>query len=274
MTRPSIGVFDSGVGGLSVLLEIQQRLPGVSLVYFADQRHVPYGSRSLHEVQSLSHGITRFLLEQDCRLIVVACNTASAAALHALRSDFPATPFVGMEPAVKPAAERSETRKVAVLATPATFQGALFASVVDRFANGVEVAEIIAPGLVELIEAGETASEAVDSVLLPALETAIAKGVDTVVLACTHYSFVIPAILRILGPGVEVIDPAPAVAQQTERLWESQGFLEKNPAGTNIRYVTSGDPSAFRSSLLKLVGDEEDVEPASWEAGSLVARQN
>ena len=165
-------------------------------MYFADQSHIPYGSRSLDDVQALSEGITRFLLEQGCELIVVACNTASAAALHVLRSSFSATPFVGMEPAVKPAAERSESRRVAVLATPATFQGELFSSVVDRFAHGIELVEIIAPGLVELIEDGQTASEEVDSVLMASLEPARSRGIDTLVLACTHYSFVIPAITQ------------------------------------------------------------------------------
>lgn len=292
MTRPSIGVFDSGVGGLSVLREIQRRLPNVPLVYFADQRHVPYGSRSLDAVQALSEEITRFLLELGCGLVVVACNTASAAALRALRSSFPGTPFVGMEPAVKPAAERTETRKVAVLATPATFQGVLFASVVDRFARGVEVVEIVAPGLVELIEAGQTASERVDSILIRSLSPATDQGIDTLVLACTHYSFVIPSIQRILGPTVTVIDPSPAIARQSERLWVSRGRDESTQKGTGTqggtgtqkgtstlkgtgtRYVTSGDPSVFRSSLFKLVGDKGDAEPASWEAGSLNLRGN
>ena len=263
MTRPSIGIFDSGVGGLSVLREIRHRLPEEPLVYFADQKHVPYGSRSLDKVQALSEGITHFLLEQACGLVVVACNTASAAALRSLRSSFPATAFVGMEPAVKPAAERTETRKVAVLATPATFQGVLFASVVDRFAHEVEVVEIVAPGLVELIEAGQTTSEAVDSALSRSLGSAVDQGIDTLVLACTHYSFVIPSIQRILGPTVTVIDPAPAIARQTERLWESQR------SNASIRYITSGDPGAFRSSLFKLIGDEGDAEPASWVDGSL-----
>ncbi len=286
MTQPSIGVFDSGVGGLSVLREIEQRLPNESLVYFADQKHVPYGSRSLDDVRELSGGISRLLLEQGCKLVVVACNTASAAALKALRSSFPDTPFVGMEPAVKPAAERSETGKVAVLATPATFQGALFASVVDRFAHGVDVVEIIAPGLVELIEDGQTASEAVESILLESLEPTKSQGIDTLVLACTHYSFVIPAIQRILGPAVSVIDPAPAIAVQTERLWVRQKrdgdthagtsthTSTGTQAGTSIRYITSGNPQAFRRSLLKLIEDEGTAQAASWEAGSLVLRGN
>ena len=292
MTQPSIGVFDSGVGGLSVLRDMKQRLPNEPFVYFADQKNVPYGSRSLDDVRELSEGITRLLIEQGCTLVVVACNTASAAALKALRSGFPDTPFVGMEPAVKPAAERSETGKVAVLATPATFQGALFASVVDRFAHGVDVVEIIAPGLVELIEDGQTASEAVDSILLASLGPAISQGIDTLVLACTHYSFVIPAIQRILGPEVSVIDPSPAVAMQTDRLWGAQKHDGETPAGTStpaststqagtgtqagtsIRYITSGNPQAFRRSLLKLNEDEGTTQAASWEAGSLVLRGN
>ena len=280
MTQPSIGVFDSGVGGLSVLREIAQRLPNASLVYFADQKHVPYGSRSLDDVLELSEGITRLLLEQGCTLVVVACNTASAAALKGLRSSSPDTPFVGMEPAVKPAAERSETGKVAVLATSATFQGALFASVVDRFAHGMDVVEIIAPGLVELIEDGQTASETVDSILLASLEPAKSQGIDTLVLACTHYSFVIPAIQNILGPAIRVIDPAPAVAMQTVKLWGQQKrdgdtyAGTGTQAGTNIRYITSGNPQAFRRSLLKLIEDEGTAQAASWEAGSLVLRGN
>ncbi|MFQ5944316.1 MAG: glutamate racemase [Anaerolineales bacterium] len=296
MTVPSIGVFDSGVGGLSVLHEIRRLLPHVSLVYFADQKHVPYGSRTLDEVQALSEGITRFLLKQECELVVVACNTASAAALHGLRSGFPDTQFVGMEPAVKPAAERTQTRKVGVLATPATFQGELFASVVDRFAHGVEVIEIIVPGLVELIEVGQTD---VETVLRDPLRSAVEQSIDTLVLACTHYSFVIPAIRRTLGSSVNVIDPAPAVARQTERLWESRLRSEgtsmhavhavspaasdsqksaDTPRGTargaSTRYITSGDPNAFLSALFTLVGDEGAAEPAKWEAGSLTLREN
>jgi glutamate racemase len=138
-SRAPIGVFDSGVGGLSVLKAIGQILPGEDLIFLADQAHVPYGSRSLGEVRAFAEEITRFLMSQGAKLIVVACNTASAAALHHLRQIFPQTPFVGMEPAVKPAAELTRSGVVGVLATPATFQGALYASVIERFANDVTV---------------------------------------------------------------------------------------------------------------------------------------
>lgn len=257
-----------------MLQEIRRRLPNQAVVYFADQHHVPYGSRSLEEVKALSEGITRFLLDQGCALIVVACNTASAAALYSLRSIFPETPFVGMEPAVKPAAERTETRKVAVLATPATFQGVLFESVVERFARGVDVTEVVAPGLVELIEIGQTESEQVEAVLRRSLEATVDQGIDTVVLACTHYSFVIPSIQRILGPTVTVIDPAPAIARQTARLWKDHELGTRTEAETSVRYLTSGRPKAFRSSFSMLIGDEINADPASWEAGSLQLRRS
>ena len=134
-----IGIFDSGVGGLSVLRAVREQMPNESIIYFGDQGHVPYGSRSMKQTQDLSEGITNFLLKQNAKIIVVACNTASAAALKYLRAKFPAVQFVGMEPAVKPAAEYTQTGKVGVLATPATFQGALYASVVERFASAVEL---------------------------------------------------------------------------------------------------------------------------------------
>src|SRR5512141_605928 len=150
-----IGVFDSGVGGLSVLRAIRELMPEESVIYFGDQGHVPYGPRPLQQVRDFSEGITRFLLDRHAKLIVVACNAASAAALSYLRESFPQIAFVGMEPAIKPAAEHTATGVVGVLATPATFQGALFASVVERFAGGVVLLKDACPGLVQQIEAGD-----------------------------------------------------------------------------------------------------------------------
>ena len=213
-----LGVFDSGVGGLSVLKAIRRLLPDEDGIFVADQAHVPYGPRPLAQVRSFSEEITRFLLSQGCKIIVVACNAASAAALHSLRQTFPQIPFVGMEPAVKPAAETSRSGIVGVLATPATFQGALYASVIERFAQGVTVLQHTCPGLVAQIEAGDLASGKTRAILQDALRPMLAQGIDTVVLGCTHYPFVIPLIEEISGPGVRVIDPAPAVARQVERL--------------------------------------------------------
>ncbi len=146
-----IGIFDSGVGGLSVLREIRSLMPNEHIIYFGDQIHVPYGARSMEQIQNFSEGITKFLLDHNAKIIVVACNTASAAALKYLREKFPDVQFVGMEPAVKPAAEKTQTKKVGVLATPATFQGALYASVVERFASDVEIFQNTCSGLVNQI---------------------------------------------------------------------------------------------------------------------------
>ena len=163
-TNP-IGVFDSGVGGLSVLRAMRVQMPDEAIIYFGDQGHVPYGPRSMEQIQSFSEGITKFLLNHDSKLIVVACNTASAAALAYLRGRFPDVSFVGMEPAVKPAAETTKTGKVGVLATPATFQGALYASVVERFGAGVELFQHTCPGLVRQIEKGDLDSNATRAIL-------------------------------------------------------------------------------------------------------------
>jgi len=163
----------------------------------------------MEQIQNFSEGITNFLFEQNAKLIVVACNTASAAALKFLRQKFPDVQFVGMEPAVKPAAEQTQTGKVGVLATPATFQGALYASVVERFAIGVELIQNTCPGLVQQIEQGNLSGEETRKILENALLPMLEKNIDTVVLGCTHYPFVIPLIQQIAGNNVRVIDPAP-----------------------------------------------------------------
>src|SRR5574340_671329 len=150
-----IGVFDSGVGGLSVLRSMRLLMPEEDILYFGDQAHVPYGARPMQQIQAFSEAITDYLLGQGAKIIVVACNTASAAALKSLRLEFPDVSFVGMEPAVKPAAEQTHTGVVGVLATPATFQGALYASVLERFASGVQVLQDTCPGLVAQIESGD-----------------------------------------------------------------------------------------------------------------------
>ena len=155
-----IGVFDSGVGGLSVVREIMALLPAQPIIYLADQAHAPYGQRPLTEIRALAEGIARFLLAEGAGVIVIACNTASAAALHGLREQFPTVPFVGMEPAVKPAVEHTRTGHVGVIATAATFQGELFASLLDRYAGRVAIHTQICPELVPLVEAGELDSPA------------------------------------------------------------------------------------------------------------------
>ena len=267
---PAIGLFDSGVGGLSVLRAISRQMPAQPVIYFGDQVHVPYGVRTLEEVRAFSMAITSFLLQQGACLIVVACNTASAAALHFLRQNFPEVPFVGMEPAVKPAVETTRSGVVGVLATPATFQSYLYASVVERFAQGVKVLEDPCPGLVGEIEKGNLDGVKTRAILERALQPMLAAGIDTVVMGCTHYPFVIPLIEKITGPAVRVIDPAPAVARQAGRLLEQHGWLSQEKAPALTRYITSGEPKAMADLLPVLIGVPSRVEKAGWENNSKI----
>lgn len=272
MPAVPIGVFDSGVGGLSVLRAIRRQLPAQPVIYLADQAHVPYGSRTLEEVRGFSEAITRFLLDQGARLIVVACNTASAAALHELRDRFPGVPFVGMEPAVKPAAEHTHTGVVGVIATPATFQGRLYASVVERFAHGVTILQDTVPGLVTAIENGQLDAPETRAILERALEPMLAQKIDTIVLGCTHFPFVIPLIQQIAGPGVRVIDPAPAVARQVERLLETYGWLANGELPAAVRYLTTGPRKPFEALLGRLMdAPDAAAEKLRWSRGTLHA---
>ncbi len=266
-----VGIFDSGVGGLSVLREIRRQMPGLPLVYFADQAHVPYGPLPLRQVQVFSEAVTRFLLEQGSRLVVVACNTASAAALKYLRRVFPETPFVGMEPAVKPATEQTRSGVVGILATPATFQGALYASLVERFAQNVTLLTDTCPGLVEEVEAGRLGGERAREILERALRPMLAQGADTIVLGCTHYPFTIPLIREIAGPQVRVIDPAPAVAHQTGRVLEGLGLLAGDQPAVPPRVITSGSPQALAELLPELLGESWPVEGAVWQENNLTS---
>jgi glutamate racemase len=259
-----IGIFDSGVGGLSVLRAIRMQMPEEPVIYFGDQGHIPYGPRPMEQIREFSEAITNFLLGRGAKIIVVACNTASAAALRYLREKFPQVQFVGMEPAVKPAAETTQTGRVGVLATPATFQGALYASVVERFANGVQLFQDTCPGLVQQIEQGNLSGLETRRILENALLPMLDRNIDTVVLGCTHYPFVIPLIQEIAGNKVRVIDPAPAVARQVKRLLEAGGLKNVSTARGRVRFYTSGNPDALRRLLPLLLGESGDVEGVEW----------
>jgi glutamate racemase len=271
--RAPIGIFDSGVGGLSVLREIRKQLPRERLIFLADQAHVPYGPRPLEQVRDFAEGITRYLLSQDAKLVVVACNAASAAALHHLRQIFPQVPFVGMEPAVKPAVEHTHSGIVGVLATPATFQGALYASVLERFAQGVIVLQDTCPGLVAQIEAGELDTPATRQILDRALQPMLAQGIDTVVLGCTHYPFVIPLIEEIVGEAVRVIDPAPAVARQVARVLVTDTIKTRDQIPGPARYLTTSESSHLQVLLEELIGETSQVEKLVWRDNQLELSQ-
>lgn len=251
-----IGVFDSGVGGLSVLTWVRAKLPDADLVYVGDRARAPYGERSLAEVERMSHEIADWLLAKGARCLVVACNTASAAALDSLRARHPEIPIVGMEPAVKPAAAGTRNGKVAVFATKATFQGRLFASVVSRFASGIEVIERACPGWVELVERGIVSGAVAEGALRVEIEPVVAAGADVVVLGCTHFSFLAPLISELSG--MDVIDPAPAVAAQVARVAADDG------GQGDLLLAASGDRAEFARLAAVLAGIEAPV--AAFEA--------
>jgi glutamate racemase len=203
------------------------------------------------------------------KIIVVACNTASAVALINLRESFPEIPFVGMEPAIKPAAENTKSGVVGVLATPATFQGGLYVSVVERFAENVTLLKSTCPGLVQQIEKGELEDQKTRAILESALHPMLEKGIDTIVLGCTHYPFVIPLIREIVGPGIRIIDPAPAVARQVKRVLDFHGIrgVGKKPGPPQL--FTSGDLISFKAVFPKLIFQECIIKQASWKEGNI-----
>ncbi|MFN2302640.1 MAG: glutamate racemase [Anaerolineales bacterium] len=269
-SKQPIGIFDSGVGGLSVMKAIRQVLPYENIIYFGDQAHIPYGPRPKEEIRKFSFEIAHFLLMHGAKLIVVACNTASAAALHALRHYFQEVPFVGMEPAVKPAAKLTQTGEVGVLATSTTFSGDLFTSLVERFAQDVHLHTSTCPGLVQQIEDGQVEEPITREILEQALKPMLEAGIDTIVMGCTHYPFVIPLIQTITGPNVHIIDPAPAIARQTNRLLKGNGLLNPTKEKGHTTFYTSGEPNKMSRLLPFLLGEDGDkVLPVRWSKGLL-----
>ena len=237
-----IGVFDSGVGGLTVLKEIVQQLPNHSYVYFADTKHCPYGPKGPDEIIRLSEIITKFLLDQGCTIIVVACNTATAAAIDYLRANFP-IPFVGMEPAVKPAALATKTKSIGVLATKGTFNGRLYRETTAKYAANINVSYQVGAGLVELVEQGKSQSKEASELLQTYIAPMLDEKIDHLVLGCTHYPFFIPVLKMILPEGVVIDNPAPAVAKQTARVLSEEAKEPHSGIGTepSVAFYTSGE---------------------------------
>jgi len=243
-----IGVFDSGVGGLSVLGEIQRLLPHESLLYVADCGHIPYGEKTPEYIRERSRLIAGFFREQGAKALVIACNTATVAAVADLRRDYPDWPLVGMEPAVKPAAAATRSGVVGVLATTGTLQSAKFAALLDRFAADVRVITQPCPGLVELIETGDLASPALRLLLQGYVDPLISAGCDTIILGCTHYPFLKPLLAQILAPEIILIDTGAAVARQLQRLLIERELLAEGDAKP-AQFWTSGDPEHLRNIL-------------------------
>lgn len=253
-----VGVFDSGVGGLSVLAEIRQLLPAETLHYIADCGHIPYGEKTPAFIRERCQLIAARLHAQGAKALVVACNTATVAAVADLRERYPRWPIVGMEPAVKPAAAATRNGRVGVLATTGTLQSAKFAALLDRFALGVQVVTQPCPGLVEQVERGDLHGPETRRLLQGFLEPLLTAECDTLILGCTHYPFLRPLLAELVPPEIILVDTGAAVARRLQSLLARDARLARGPAGLT-RIWTSGEPA-----------DLEAVLPQLWPAGAEV----
>ncbi len=258
MSQAPVGLFDSGVGGLSVLREVRARLPDEALLYVADSGHVPYGEKSPEFIRERSQKIAEFLLGQGAKALVLACNTATAAAVADLRERYPELPIVGMEPAVKPAAAATRSGVVGVLATTGTLKSAKFAALLDRFASDVRVITQPCPGLVEQIEAGELDAPLTRELLHGWVEPLLAEGCDTLILGCTHYPFIEPVLRELVPESVSLVDTGAAVARHLQVLLDTRGLRAVGPAAAT-RYWSSGDVQEMERALPKLLSELAEV---------------
>jgi len=253
-----VGVFDSGVGGLSVLAEIQRLLPNESLLYVADCGHIPYGEKSPEFIRQRCRLVAEFFREQGAKAMVLACNTATVAAVADLREQYPNWPLVGMEPAVKPAAAATRSGVVGVLATTGTLQSAKFAALLDRFASDVRVITQPCPGLVECIEAGDLSSPTLRDLLQGYLKPLLDAGCDTLMLVRTQYPFLKPLLAQMVPPSIAIIDTGAAVARQLQRLLGERNLLSDGPV-RDTQFWTSSSPEHLRKILPMLWNKSDSV---------------
>jgi len=246
-SRP-VGIFDSGIGGLSVLRYFEQLAPREHVIYFADTAFFPYGPRPAAEVRKRSFAVASRLLAADAKLIVVACNTASGAAIADLREAFP-VPFVGMVPGVKPAAAVSKSGRVVILATAGTFDGELYGRVAEEFGGGTHIATIAGDGLADLVERGQAGTQAARAAVRQALEPEIRAGADTIVLGCTHYHFLANDI-RAEFPGVSIVDTSEAVARRAHDLLHDAGLEAPPEQDGTLSLIVSGDRQLFDAAMV------------------------
>lgn len=249
-----IGIFDSGIGGLSVFREIRKVLPEQSYVYYSDNAHCPYGEKSREYIIDRARAITRFLLGKGCEIIVVACNTATAAAISTLREEFPIK-FIGMEPAIKPAAQATKTGVVGVLATAGTLKATKYIDTRARWAQNVSIVEHIGQGFVELVEKGITTGPEAETTVRTSLTPLLDAGADMIVLGCTHYPFLSDTIKKIASEvypdrDIDIIDPAPAVARHLMEVMAEESISSGD--GFSIELHASGDPTTLKETYNRL----------------------
>ncbi len=271
-SRQPVGVFDSGIGGLTILRELLATLPDEHFVYFGDDANCPYGPRPAYEVRALALAAARWLVDREAKAIVVACNSASVTARDVLRATFPDTPIVVVVPAVKPAAAMTTSGKIILAATDRSINDHFTHGLIDQFATGTTVFSVACPGLVELVERGELDGPAAEAVITRYFRPALAEGADVVVLGCTHFPALRASVQRVVGPTVQVIDSGAAVARQTRRVLTDRALLA--PVGSptaGAEYWTSGDPDHFAAIATIVLGRPVSARhvapPIDWEAG-------
>lgn len=262
MSSAPIGIFDSGLGGLTVLRELVTRLPQEDFLYVADSGHCPYGGKSAEEITARARAITEAMLARGAKLIVVACNTATIAAIETLRADYPVS-FIGMEPAVKPAAARTFNGVVGVLATGAALAGEKMHKLIATHARGVRVITQPCPGLVERVEQGDLNGPQTRALVERYTSPLLAQGADVLVLGCTHYPFLRPLIAQVVGPKVVILDTGEAVARRTETLLYAEGILVMDGRPGRLSWFTSGDPAEMSSVAARLWGEPVTAQALS-----------
>ncbi|WP_299130858.1 glutamate racemase [uncultured Winogradskyella sp.] len=248
MSNKPIGIFDSGIGGTSIFNEIITLLPKENCIYLADSKNAPYGDKSQSEILQLSIKNTELLLEKQCKLVVVACNTATTNAISYLRATYN-IPFIGIEPAIKPAAIHTKTKAIGILATKGTLSSALFHKTSDLYARGIKVIEQIGEGIVPLIEAGKLDSKDMKMLLKQYLEPMIKANIDYLVLGCTHYPYLVPQLSKLLPKHIKIIDSGLAVAKQTEAILSKHNVLNLESKSPIINIFTNGNIDILNSIL-------------------------
>ena len=254
----NIGVFDSGIGGLWILKQLEKSLPDYNYVFFADQAYLPYGTRSQEEITERSFFITDFLISKGCMVIVIACNTATSASIEKLRAHYPQITFVGIEPAIKQAVEQSKTGHIGVLATKVTTLGKKLHNTIEKFAQNAEVHSAIGDGLVELAEEGKADTDEAEFLLRQYIAPLLKYNIDALVLGCTHYSFFIPRIRKIIGSDIMIIDPAPAIARRVGQLLSKSRNLPLQNSPSIEFFTSFGDPKNLKE-FLQVLPDRQDL---------------
>ena len=252
-SRP-IGIFDSGVGGTSIWQEIHALLPNENTIYLADSINAPYGLKGKARIQELCIKNTEYLLNESCKLIVVACNTATTNAIDVLRATY-SVPFIGIEPAIKPAALQSKTGAIGILATKGTLSSALFHKTSNLFASDLHVVEQNGEGIVQLIENGRLDSPEMHSLLVEYTKPMLEADIDHLVLGCTHYPYLIPQLINILPPHVKIIDSGEAVARQTKSILSQNNLLCDVRRSSSHQFLINSNPEVLRN----LMGDQYDI---------------